>query len=148
MGTITRPMKKEEREIFQELVDESFAGFKKIIQEGRPKFKKDPAALDKLATGQIFTASQAEHDGLVDKIGFLEDAVDRAIRLADLDPDHVRVVEYKPEFSFWEVLIGSQAQGRGTDLAALLETAAKSSPQAYYLFSWLPPLTAGTGGRG
>jgi protease IV len=142
IGTITRPMKTEERAIFQQLVNESFDGFKKVIQGGRPKFRKDPAALDKLATGVVFTASQAKADGLVDKIGYLEDAVQRATELAGLDKDKVRVVEYKPEFSFWESLMGGEARAAGCNPLAILETAAKSSPQAYYLFTSLPPLTA------
>ena len=44
-----------------------------------------PAALDKLATGQVFTADQALENGLIDKIGFIEDAIDRAIQLARLE---------------------------------------------------------------
>ena len=60
MGSITRPMTEEEKKLFQELVNEGFARFKEVVQSGRPKFKADPAALDKLATGQIFTADQAK----------------------------------------------------------------------------------------
>ena len=59
MGSITRKMTPEEREIFQALVNEGFTQFKNVIKQGRPKFQKDPAALDKLATGQVFTAQQA-----------------------------------------------------------------------------------------
>ena len=50
----------------KQLVDDSFAGFKQIVMDGRPKFKADPAALDAVATGQIFTAKQAVDKGLVD----------------------------------------------------------------------------------
>ena len=58
MGSITKAMTPEARKILQTLVDQSFAGFKKIVRDGRPKFKKDPAALDKLATGQIIPRSR------------------------------------------------------------------------------------------
>ena len=70
--------------MLQELVDDSFTGFKEIVQNGRPKFKEIPAALDAVATGQIFTAKQALERGLVDKIGFIEDAIARAVELAKL----------------------------------------------------------------
>ena len=107
-----------------------------IVRSGRPKFEKDPAALDKLATGQVFTAEQAQKNGLIDKIGFLEDAVDRAIELAKLDKDKVNVVRYKPEVSLASLFLGGQAEGRVTlDLRMLLEL---SSPRAYYLCTWLP----------
>jgi protease-4 len=59
MGSFAKPMTEEERQIFRELVDESFTQFKDVVKEGRPAFKDDSEALDKLATGQIYTAGQA-----------------------------------------------------------------------------------------
>ena len=141
MGSLAKPMTEEEREIFQTLVDESFERFKGIIKNGRPKFAADPAALDKLATGQIFTANQALEDGLIDKIGFIEDAIDRAIELAGLDKNRVDVIEYKQEPNLASILMGAQAKSGSFDLSTMLDMAA---PRAYYLCTWLPPLTANT----
>ena len=73
----------------------SFQDFKEIVISGRPKFKDDPAALDAVATGQIFTAKQALENGLVDKIGFIEDAIARAAELAGDNADDVRCVKYE-----------------------------------------------------
>jgi protease IV len=138
MGSLSRPMTEEERKIFQALVEDGFTRFKKVVEYGRPKFKQDPAALDKLATGQVFTADQALQNGLIDKIGFVDDAVDRAIALAHLDKDNVRVVKYKPEASLANLLFGAQsAKSANLELAALLEMA---TPRAYYLYTWMPPL--------
>ena len=135
-----RPMTEEERKIFQALVSDGFTRFKEVVKSGRPKFKQDPAALDKLATGQVFTADQAEKNGLVDKIGFIDDAVDRAIELANLDKDNVKVVRYKPEPSLANVLFGVQsAKAKNFDLAAMLDLA---TPRAYYLCTWLPAAAA------
>ncbi|MCR4412691.1 MAG: signal peptide peptidase SppA [Thermoguttaceae bacterium] len=145
MGSFTRAMTDEERKILQGLVDESFAEFKSIIREGRPKFQKDPQALDRLATGQVYTARQAKENGLVDRIGYLEDAVDRAIQLTGLGADQVHVVEYKREFSLVDFLLGSQARGRAFDPAALVELAV---PRAYYLWTWLPPAITSAVPRG
>jgi protease-4 len=141
MGSFSRPMTAAERKIFQGLVDDSFARFKAIVRAGRARFAKDPAALDKLATGQVFATQQAKDAGLVDQIGFLEDAVQRAITLAKLDEEQVQVVRYVPESRFASLLLGGQGEGRATlDLRALLEL---SAPRAYYLCTWLPAL-AGT----
>ena len=63
MGSIMRPMTDEERKIFQSLVDEGFAQFKDAIKQGRPKFRKDSKTLDRLATGQIYSAQQAKKEG-------------------------------------------------------------------------------------
>jgi protease-4 len=135
MGSFAKPMTEEERKIWQALVAESFDRFKDIIRQGRPEFAKDPDALDRLATGQIYTADQAQANGLVDKIGFVEDAIDRAIQLAGLSKDDVCVVEYKPELTLADVLTGSGAQSRTLGLAALLDW---TSPRAYYLSTSLP----------
>ena len=137
MGSFAKPMTEEEQKIFKELVDESFTRFKDLIKSGRPKFRKSPEALDKLATGQIYTAEQAKQSGLVDKIGFLEDAVDRAIELAGVTKDDVEVVKYKREPNLADVLLGVQARDRNLDLATLLDL---STPRAYYLCTRLPPL--------
>ena len=139
MGSFAKPMTPEEREIFKELVAESFTQFKQIIRSGRPKFDKDPDALNKLATGQIYTAQQAKENGLVDEIGFIETAIDRAIELANLDEDDVNVVEYNREPSLAALLLGSKARNQPFDLAAMLELTA---PRAYYLCTWLPPLAS------
>ena len=144
MGSFARKMTDEEREIFQELVDEGFTQFKDVIKQGRPKFRQDPAALDKLATGQVFTAEQASDNGLIDKIGFVEDAIDRAIRLAKLDKANVKVVKYKAEPRLADILFGQSRVQPSLDLAALLDGA---TPRAYYLCTWLPGWPAVGRGR-
>jgi protease-4 len=136
MGSFAKPMTDEERKIFQELVDESFSRFKGIVKAGRPKFAQDPQALDKLATGQVYTADQALKLGLVDKIGFIEDAVDRAIELAGVDPEDVRVVKYRREPTLGDILMGARSQHTGIDMSAVLEM---SVPRAYYLCTRMPP---------
>ncbi len=59
MGSPTKTMTPEEKKIFQELVNDDFEQFKKVVRSGRSKFEKDPKALDALATGQVYTAEQA-----------------------------------------------------------------------------------------
>ncbi len=137
MGSFARKMTPEERKIFQQLVDDGFTRFKDVVKQGRPAFQKDPAALDKLATGQVFTADQALKNGLIDRIGFVEDAVDRAIQLAGLDPTDVKVVRYKAEPGLSHLLFGKTRAQPAFDLAAVLESA---TPRAYYLCTWLPAL--------
>jgi protease IV len=131
----TPELAEKERKLVQELVDDMFRRFKEIVKAGRPKL--DDAAIDRVATGQIFTARQALDAGLVDRIGFLEDAIDRAVELAGLSADKARVVKYsKPKGLLDEVLGGNAPTGR-VDLAALAELTA---PRGWYLCSWLPAL--------
>jgi protease IV len=140
MGSIARKMTPKEREIFQELVDQGFTQFKDAIKQGRPKFQKDSAALDKLATGQVYTAKQALENGLIDKIGYIEDAVDRAIALAGLNKKNVKVVKYKAEPRLSDILWGESRVQASFDLATVMDLA---TPRAYFLCTWFPAL-AGT----
>jgi protease-4 len=138
LGSPTKEMTPEERQVLQTLVDESFKGFKEIVQNGRPKFKADPAALDKVATGQIYTAKQALENGLVDKVGFVEEAIARATELAGETAETVRCVKYEEPPSLLGELAGvsSAVSPRGSvGTAGLIDML---TPRPYYLWSWLP----------
>ncbi len=128
-----------EREILQTLVNETFERFKEIVRAGRPALRDNADQLAAVSTGQIFTADQALENGLVDRIGFLDDAVGRAAELAGLDQDDVRVVKYTRHVpGIMEALTGTEARvgswGR-FDVKRLMELTA---PRAYYLSTWLP----------
>jgi protease-4 len=138
MGSPTRPMNEEERKLLQQLVDDSFQGFKAVVLNGRPKFKDDPASFDAVATGQIFTAKQALERGLVDKIGFEEVAITRALELAKLDAKQVRCVKYEESPSLFGEIMRADAPvpGRGAlDVSTVVDLL---TPRAYYLWTWLP----------
>jgi protease-4 len=144
MGSPTRGLSDEERakerELLQSLVNLSFERFKEVVRAGRPAFREDESALDEVATGQIFTADQAVAHGLVDRIGFIEDAVARAVELAGEHVDNVRCVKYVQPPGALDAILGTSAKalvesGRSLDVAKLLDLTA---PRAYYLSSWLP----------
>ena len=137
MLSMTRAIPPEHREILQRHVDELFGRFKLIVQEGRPQFRADAAQLDTLATGEMFTAGQAVENGLVDKIGFIEDAIERAMELAKLDKDQSQVVNYSRQPTVVDMLGLIRSQPTKLDLTSALEL---SAPRAYYLSSSLPPL--------
>jgi protease-4 len=148
MGSIFRKMTEEERRLFQSLVDKSLDRFKEVIRSGRQKFHEDPAALEKIATGQIFTAQEALELGLVDRIGFLEDAVSRAIELARLDPREVCVIRYQPPVALSDLFWGRTTVywPKQFEIWARWRTLlAAEFPRAYYLMGsgamgldWLP----------
>ncbi len=148
MGSPTRKlppeMAEKERAVLQTLVDQSFEQFKEVVLEGRPQLANNAEALKQATTGQVFSAKQALDLGLVDKLGFVEDAIDRAIELAKLNPSNVRVVKYtQPESLLGSTLFGPSATaGIGQlNLAAIAEMTA---PRAYYLYTWLPSLLTNT----
>lgn len=91
MGSPFRTMTTEERTIFQELIDSFYQRFLSVVQEGRPHLQMDQ--IKKLADGRIYTGDQAKASGLVDEIGYLEDAIELAKKKAGLT--EARVVTYK-----------------------------------------------------
>jgi protease-4 len=132
----TPELAERERKVLQALVDDMFARFKEIVRSGRPKLDAD--AVDKVATGQIFTARQAQEAGLVDRIGFLEDAVNRAVELAGLSAATARAVKYsKPKGLLDEIVGGGSSAAGRLSLEAFAEF---TTPRGWYLCSWAPAL--------
>ena len=118
---------------------------------GRPALQNDEHQLlavgtdINIATGEIFTASRALEYGLVDKIGFIEDAIERALELArqqdqSLDPDNVRAVWFEEPRSLLDFNPLIQANNPLGSIQALLEL---SVPRRYYLTTTLPALITG-----
>ncbi len=131
----TPELAEKERKLLQELVDDMYRRFKEIVKAGRPKL--DDAAIDKVATGQVFTARQALDAGLVDRIGFVEEAIDRAVELAGLTAETARAVKYSKPKGLLDEVLGGAAPGSRVDLAAIAEL---TTPRGWYLCSWLPAL--------
>jgi protease-4 len=131
IGSITRKMTEEERKVFTELVKESFDRFKGIVKEGRPKLTEQQ--MDDASTGQIFTTKQAIGLGIVDKEGFIEDAIARALELAKLDAAGTKVVKYHKPKSFADTLVGATAGSKSPELKILRDL---TTPKALYLFTW------------
>jgi protease-4 len=135
-GSMTREMTDAERKIFQDLIDESFADFKAIVKTGRPNLTEDQ--LTKASTGQIFTAKQALELGLVDKLGFLEDAIAHAAKLAGVtDSKSYRAVKYsKPSSLFGDGggLFGKSSAAPDSLGRALQHLQTMATPRMYYLW--------------
>ena len=55
--------------------------------------------VDEIAQGRVWTGKQALENGLVDELGGLEDAIDLAASLAEIDEYRIRSYpDYKKEF--------------------------------------------------
>lgn len=135
MGSPLTPLSDEHRKIFQDLVDDSFIRFKDIIKQGRPRYAENPKELDDLATGQVYSANQALELGLVDKIGFLDDAIEQVCKMARINPKDAQVVKYTKEASFSDILFSLNQREKPSvveDVKKVINKAA--SPKAYYLW--------------
>ena len=95
-----REMTQEEKEIMQGMIDEYYEQFIEVVAEGRELNKEEVRGL---ATGQIYTGTEAKELGLVDALGGLDTAIDLARELADVE---VARVEYyqPPRVTIWSLL--------------------------------------------
>jgi len=100
MGSPFREMTPEEQAIFQKMIDELHSRFVKLVAEGR-KMPRDKVKA--LADGRIFTAKQALEKGLIDEIGYFNDAVKRAKELAKLK--EAKVIRYARRAGLLELLL-------------------------------------------
>jgi len=80
-GNIARPLTDAEKRFFQNDVDSIYADFKARVSQGR---KMDPAMVDSIAQGRVWTGEKALSIGLVDKLGGIGDALACAARMAHL----------------------------------------------------------------
>ncbi|MDO4550689.1 MAG: signal peptide peptidase SppA [Planctomycetia bacterium] len=136
MGEMFRPLTEEERNILQGLVDDGFSRFKEVIYTGRKLYRDAPEKLDVLATGQVFTTKQALENGLIDRVGTQEDAILRALELANLEPEQTNIFKYKQKDTLKSLLYG---EARVTPEQQFLKSISDvTTPRAYYLFTQLP----------
>jgi len=102
IASIFRGIKKEEREILQDVLDNVHEQFIEAVAEGRKMVHDD---VKRIADGRIFTGQQALKVGLVDELGNLEDAMKAAAKLSGIKGEPV-VVTKKEKFSFIDLLRG------------------------------------------
>jgi len=82
MGSLWRGMSSQERELFQGLINSMYERFLTVVKEGRPKL--DAQTIRNLADGRVYMAQEALEKGLVDEIGYVEDAFESAKSVAGI----------------------------------------------------------------
>lgn len=80
-GAEYRPMREDERELFQTMADEVLLQFKTAVAEGR---NLDINKVSEIADGRVVTGTKAIELGLADQIGSREDAIKVAADIAGL----------------------------------------------------------------
>jgi len=91
MGSPYRPATDEENALFQDLTDDMARRFIGLVTQHR-NLNKDQVR--QIATARVLLADEAKDLGLVDGIGYLDDAVNKAKEIAGLNKE-ARVVAYR-----------------------------------------------------
>jgi protease-4 len=97
MGSPFRTMGPEEKKIFQGLIDDLYGRFVTVVAEGR---NMPAERVRRIADGRIYSSREAKELGLIDEIGYLDDALAAAGKLAELEQatiiTYVRPGQYRP----------------------------------------------------
>ena len=100
VGNIARPMSEEERQVLQALVDDMYDQFVTAVAESRGL---DRATVLALADGRVYSGRRAKQLGLVDSLGGLEEAVQKAGELAGI-PGKPKLVRPRRPFRLIDLL--------------------------------------------
>lgn len=137
MGSPFRAMTDEERAIFQSVINGFYERFLTVIKEGRKNLTAEE--IRRLADGRIYSGEQAKAVGLVDSIGYLDDAVELAKREAGLTEARLVVYQQPGEYrhNIYSRMLNQQGNNGSLlsnfDLMALVRG---GTPQFMYL--WMP----------
>jgi len=126
VGTFDREMTEEEELMLRAVVMDSYEQFVEVVSIGRDKEKE---AVYLVADGSLFTGQQAFNLGLVDTLGGLNEAVELAAELAEIDGDPKVIRPYKREKLGWMDLLGSVAE----EVSGAVESR-MTGPKLMYLY--------------
>jgi protease-4 len=97
-GDLSRPMNDSEKSVMQAYVERGYELFTKRCADGR-SMSQD--SIKSIAEGRVWTGSHAKELGLVDQLGSLGDAVDKAKQLAEIDA--CTVMSYPGQSSYLDM---------------------------------------------
>jgi protease-4 len=99
IGSSSRKLTNEEKELFQELVDDIHQQFIESVAKSRDIRIEN---IKKIADGRVFTGRQAMEFNLIDSLGTIEDAFDLAAELSGIS-GKPKIIKLKKEPSMFEI---------------------------------------------
>ena len=99
--TVSRSLNDFEKSIIQSRVEEGYDSFTTKAAEGR---NMSIEALKEVASGRVWTGSQAKERGLVDILGSYQDAIDIAAAKAGIEDDYMTILYPELKSEFEEIL--------------------------------------------
>ena len=115
-GTMSRPFNAEEMALLEQYIDRGYQLFRKRVADGR---KQSVEAIEEIAQGRVWLAYDALKNKLVDEIGSLDKAIEKAAKLAKLSEYHATCY---PEPTNWFDALMNQGN-KGSYLDSHLRTA-------------------------
>lgn len=145
MGSVADRMPDEVRVLLQETADEFHDRFLKRVAGRRPTMTAD--ALSNLSDGRVVSAARALELGLVDRLGYIHDAIDEAERLAGVSGSQVALFQRQgyPARSLYAITPNTPIQG---EIVPFSYPGLDRSKLPTFLYLWQPdPTVLRQGGR-
>ncbi len=137
MGSPFRQATAVEKQIIKDLIDQLGKRFLDRIAEHRGL---EPKRLKEISSARIYLADDAFKLGMVDSIGYLDEAVSQTKKLADL-PEDAKIVVYRrteyPDDNLYNTST-SRYDGRSLSLVSLDLPPSLSGLQAGFYYLWQP----------
>ena len=137
---IFRSWTEQDKAKVQVMLDSAHRTFINRVSDGRKNVISDPMQISAIANGSIYTAQQAIENGLIDAIGYLDDAVTTAESRAKIGAGSAMVVILRQPPTLGDALFAAQGRSRTIQAAGALDANAVralvndlSSPRAMYL---------------
>jgi protease-4 len=131
MGNPFRALRPEERAVFQELIDRLHGRFVALVARER---KIDEARVRQFADGRVYTAAEALSLGLVDRVGYLDEAIAMAKEAAGLT--EAKVVAYRRPSQYRATIYSAAEPPAPPASVADLARVVLAGPRLLYL--WWP----------
>jgi protease-4 len=130
----------EEEKILQSLTDQLGRQFIEKLAYHR---RLDKNKLDEVSSARIFLANEALELGLVDKVGYIDSAIDDAKKIANLSQDP-RIIVYRrteyPDDNLYNTST-TRLEGRGISLISLNFPGIMSGMQTGFYYLWAPAIS-------
>ncbi len=101
IGSMYKKMTEEEKAVIQKGVEDIYGVFIGHVAEGR---NKTTSEIDSIGQGRVWSGTNALEIGLIDEFGGLTEALNYAVKKANLND--YRIVEYPKQKEFFEEIMG------------------------------------------
>ena len=135
-----RPRTKAEKIIIQSLINESYNEFVKVVSDGRSD-KNEKLTINyiknsNIGDGRIFSGSQALKLGLIDQLGYFDDAVKKTATLAHLKKNDYQLISYQKQLSFSDIIqkFAAKAHTITVEVPAIAQLNMLDPGKLYYLY--------------
>jgi protease-4 len=135
-GSIFREMTDNEKDVFQEIIDDYYQKFLQAVYEARKK-SLTLESLQKIADGRVYTASQALESKLIDEIGYFDRALKKILELSGIPKANVIAYTYYPKRK--TNIYAASLEGTNPFESKSLQEAVQSLRSGFY-YLWHPQL--------